>query len=236
MARSFWPFGRRRAASSAQEVTVGTSASYSIRASIEGLRLEGRPAGRAALLIPATATVVQFQVDAAKKPAPKPSAVHVLQMLTPQETGAILDDVQRIGSSIGWCARLARRTAPGAPRPARRALRGEGAAAPGPAPQQLRRPTADPSAPPSCTQERPRREPAHPGRAGAEPLEGIARFGACSPARARAHARALALRHAGAADRPTLLTLGPPPPARRRRCTGPSASSCYPSHAATTPS
>ena len=115
---TFWPFKRRGDAnkssspSQARELRIATSGSFSIKAPIEMLRVDGagsysQPARvRAALFTPGAATTLQFHADHNKKPGScaRASCVHALQMLTPAETSDVLDDVKRIGASIGWCA------------------------------------------------------------------------------------------------------------------------------------
>ena len=98
------------------ELRIATSGSFSIRASIETLKVEGvstytQPRVRAALLVPSTVTTVQFFGDGCKKPGPntRSSCVHVLQMFTPAETHSILQDAKGIGTSMGWYARAPKR-------------------------------------------------------------------------------------------------------------------------------
>jgi len=118
---SIWPFRRpaekNKAGSSppqhARELRIATNGSYSIRASIENLRVDGAGSYsqssrvRAALFVPTTSTTIQFHAEANKKPgsSARASCVHALQMFTPEETARILDDAKRIGSSIGWSDR-----------------------------------------------------------------------------------------------------------------------------------
>eukprot|EP00908_Phaeocystis_cordata_P019132 Transcript_30634.p1 GENE.Transcript_30634~~Transcript_30634.p1 ORF type:complete len:469 (-),score=106.64 Transcript_30634:227-1633(-) len=116
---TFWPFKRRGDAnkssspSQARELRIATSGSFSIKALIEMLRVDGagsysQPARvRAALFTPGAATTLQFHADHNKKPGScaRASCVHALQMLTPAETSDVLDDVKRIGASIGWSDR-----------------------------------------------------------------------------------------------------------------------------------
>jgi len=95
------------------ELRIATSGSFSIRATIEGLRVDGAGSYsqggrvRAALFVPSTCTTVQFHGDNVKKPAnnARASCVHVLQMFDPVETALILQDAQRIGAAIGWSDR-----------------------------------------------------------------------------------------------------------------------------------
>jgi len=95
------------------ELRIATSGSFSIRAMIETLRVDGAgsysQAGRvrAALFVPSTCTTVQFHGDNVKKPSSnaRSSCVHALQMFTPAETASILEDAIRIGASIGWSDR-----------------------------------------------------------------------------------------------------------------------------------
>jgi len=117
--QNIWPFSRRREDGKRDrhqppsELRIATSGSFSIRASIEPLRVEG--AGgyaqggrvRAALFVPSTMTTVQFHGDAVKKAtaAARSSCVHVLQMFTPSEASQILDDTKRIGVAVGWSDR-----------------------------------------------------------------------------------------------------------------------------------
>ena len=119
---SIWPFRRphdskkgvsNMSPSHAKELRIATSGSYSIRAAIESLRVDG--AGgyatggrvRAALFVPDLLTTIQFHAESSKKPgtAARASCVHVLQMFTPEETAALLEDAKRIGSAIGWSDR-----------------------------------------------------------------------------------------------------------------------------------
>lgn len=115
---NIWPFrkhpdGRKsQAPPVVKELRIATSGSYSIRASIEALRVDGAGsyshAGRvrAALFAPVGLTTIQFHADGNKKPggSPRASCVHVVQMFTPEETSTILDDAKRIGAAIGWWA------------------------------------------------------------------------------------------------------------------------------------
>ena len=114
---SLWPFRRISDGKKAQhgqpsELRIATSGSFSIRASIECLRVDGagtyaQPGRvRAALFVPSAATTVQFHGDGSSKKTganARSSCVHVLQMFTQAETASILDDVKRIGTTIGWC-------------------------------------------------------------------------------------------------------------------------------------
>ena len=115
---SFWPWRRsekKQAQTQASELRIATSGSFSIRAAIEHLKVDGagsyaQPGKvRAALFVPSTTTTVQFHGDGMKKPAPsaRSNCVHVLQMFTQAETASILDDAKRIGGTIGWCAAAA---------------------------------------------------------------------------------------------------------------------------------
>ena len=111
-----WPFrrsndgGKKAQSSQPSELRIATSGSFSIRATIECLRVDGagsyaQPGRvRAALFVPSTVTTVQFHADGSKKPGAnaRSSCVHVLQMFTATETAQILDDAKRIGTSIGW--------------------------------------------------------------------------------------------------------------------------------------
>jgi hypothetical protein len=105
--------GKKEKLPQPSELRIATSGSFSIRASIENLRVEGagsysQPGKvRAALFVPSTTTTVQFHGDGTKKLGPnaRSSCVHVLQMFTPAETASILDDARRIGGSIGWSDR-----------------------------------------------------------------------------------------------------------------------------------
>ena len=113
---SIWPFRRRNdhekksSPPLVRELRIATSGSYSIKANIENLRVDGAGSYatggkvRAALFAPHTLTTVQFHAESHKKPGTtaRASCVHVLQMFTPQETTAILDDAKRIGAAIGW--------------------------------------------------------------------------------------------------------------------------------------
>ena len=121
-----WPFRKTDTSKKAQssqpsELRIATSGSFSIRATIEQLRVDGagsyaQPGRvRAALFVPSTVTTVQFHGDGQKKPTSanaRSSCVHVLQMFTAAETANILDDAKRIGTAIGWCARAAPLTPP----------------------------------------------------------------------------------------------------------------------------
>jgi|Transcript_5818 hypothetical protein len=117
---NIWPFRRHSDGRKNQspplvkELRIATSGSYSIKASIEALRVDGAgsyaQAGRvrAALFAPLGLTTIQFHADSHKKPgmSARASCVHVVQMFTPVETTTILDDAKRIGAAIGWCATL----------------------------------------------------------------------------------------------------------------------------------
>ena len=114
---NIWPFRRHSDAKKNQsppvvkELRIATSGSYSIKASIEPLRVDGAGSYsqggrvRAALFAPLGLTTIQFHADSHKKAgvSARASCVHVLQMFTPVETTTILDDAKRIGAAIGWC-------------------------------------------------------------------------------------------------------------------------------------
>ena len=115
---SMWPFRRSTDGKKAQsgqpsELRIATSGSFSIRATIESLRVDGAGSyaqpgrARAALFVPTTVTTVQFHGDGTKKPGAnsRSSCVHVLQMFTAAETASILADAMRIGTTIGWSDR-----------------------------------------------------------------------------------------------------------------------------------
>jgi len=116
---SLWPFrrstaeGKKAQTQQPSELRIATSGSFSIRATIECLRVDGagsyaQPGRvRAALFVPSTVTTVQFHGDGQKKPGAnaRSSCVHVLQMFTAAETANILDDAKRIGTAIGWSDR-----------------------------------------------------------------------------------------------------------------------------------
>ena len=117
---NIWPFrrladGKKAGSSQPSELRIATSGSFSIRASIENLKVDGAGSYsnpgrvRAALFVPSTVTTVQFHGDANKKPGPnaRSQCVHVLQMFTAGETKSILDDALRIGTTIGWCVHRA---------------------------------------------------------------------------------------------------------------------------------
>ena len=115
---SIWPFRRsdnKKSSSNAsqahaRELRIATSGSYSMRAAIETLRVDGTGGYattgrlRAALFVPDLLTTIQFHAENNKKPSAsaRASCVHVLQLFTPQETATILEDAKRIGSAIGW--------------------------------------------------------------------------------------------------------------------------------------
>ena len=118
-----WPFRRSTEAKKDKErlpseLRIATSGSFSIRATVETLKVDGagsyaQPGKvRAALFVPTTVTTVQFYGDGQKRPGAnaRSSCVHVLQMFTQAETASILDDAKRIGGSIGWCAPAAARS------------------------------------------------------------------------------------------------------------------------------
>lgn len=111
-----WPFKRdakKEKLPPPSELRIATSGSFSIRAGIENLRVDGagsysQPGRvRAALFVPSTTTTVQFHGDGTKRLGAnaRSSCVHVLQMFTPEETASILDDAKRIGGTIGWSDR-----------------------------------------------------------------------------------------------------------------------------------
>ena len=116
---SIWPFrrrsdGPRQAPPLVKELRIATSAQYSIKASIESLRVDGAGSHanggrvRAALFSPLELTTIHFHTEEQKKqgnPSARASALHVLQMFTPAETASILDDAKRIGAAIGWSDR-----------------------------------------------------------------------------------------------------------------------------------
>ena len=95
------------------ELRIATSGSFSIRATVENLKVDGAGSYsqggrvRAALFVPATMTTVHFQGDGVKKPtaATRSNCVHVVQMFTPEETSSVLADAERIGTAIGWSDR-----------------------------------------------------------------------------------------------------------------------------------
>jgi hypothetical protein len=115
---NIWPFRRHSDGRKNQnpplvkELRIATSGSYSIKAAVESLRVDGAGSYsqggrvRAALFSPLSLTTIQFHADNHKKPgvSARASCVHVVQMFTPSETTAILDDAKRIGTVIGWCA------------------------------------------------------------------------------------------------------------------------------------
>ena len=115
-----WPWRRREDASKNKEkhwpseLRIATNGSFSIRASVECLRVDGAgsysQAGRvrAALFVPSTCTTVQFHGDNVKRPSSssaRSSYVHVLQLLTEAETAGVLADAKHIGDTIGWSDR-----------------------------------------------------------------------------------------------------------------------------------
>jgi hypothetical protein len=94
------------------ELRIATSGSFSIRATVKELKIDGPTSHtrvRAALFVPTTCTTLQFQSDGAarKKPSAntRTSCVHVVPMFTPVETANLLDDAIRIGTAIGWSDR-----------------------------------------------------------------------------------------------------------------------------------
>jgi len=117
---NIWPFrrssdGKRNGQNPplVKELRIATSGSYSIKASIEALRVDGAGSYaqggrvRAALFSPLGLTTVQFHADGHKKPgvSARASCVHVVQLFTAAETSTLLDDAKRIGGSIGWSDR-----------------------------------------------------------------------------------------------------------------------------------
>ena len=113
---SCWPSKMRQQESAqAHELRIATSGSLSINALVELLRVDGgggvasQPArARAAIFAPGAATTIQFHPsDPGQKPGAcaRASCVHALRLLTPEQTTAVLDDVKRIGESIGWSSR-----------------------------------------------------------------------------------------------------------------------------------
>lgn len=113
----FWPFRRSAEKKDVKErqpseLRIATSGSFSIRATVEQLKVDGagsyaQPGKvRAALFVPSTVTTVQFHGDGQKRPGAnaRSSCVHVVQMFSQAETANILADAMRIGGSIGWCA------------------------------------------------------------------------------------------------------------------------------------
>ena len=114
---SLWPFRRPAEKKSgpspqnhARELRIATSGAYSIRASIEGMRIDGAGSYsqsgrvRAALFVPSTSTTVQFHAEHHKKhgSSARASCVHALQLFTREEAACLLQDVKRVGCSIGW--------------------------------------------------------------------------------------------------------------------------------------
>ena len=111
---SCWPSKmRQQEAAQAHQLRIATSSSFSINALVELLRVGGgrgasQPARvRAAVFAPGAATTLQFHVGPSQKPGTcaRASCVHALRLLTPEQTTAVLDDVKRIGESIGWSDR-----------------------------------------------------------------------------------------------------------------------------------
>jgi len=116
---NIWPFRRHSDGRKNQnpplvkELRIATSGSYSIKASIEALRVDGAGSYsqggrvRAALFSPMGLTTVQFHADGHKKPgvSARASCVHVVQLFTHSEAASILDDAKRIGAAIGWSDR-----------------------------------------------------------------------------------------------------------------------------------
>ena len=104
---------RQQEAAQAHELRIATSSSFSINALVELLRVGGgrgasQPAPvRAAVFAPGVATTLQFHAGPSQKPGTcaRASCVHALRLLTPEQTTAVLDDVKRIGESIGWSDR-----------------------------------------------------------------------------------------------------------------------------------
>ena len=114
---SFWPGRvRKQEASRAHELRIATSGSSSINALVELVSgsVASQPARRvrAAIFAPGAATTLEFDAPDPAKPSQKlgtcargASCVHALRLLTPEQTTVILDDVKRIGESIGWSDR-----------------------------------------------------------------------------------------------------------------------------------
>jgi len=113
-----WPFRRSAEKKDVKErqpseLRIATSGSFSIRATVEQLKVDGagsyaQPGKvRAALFVPSTVTTVQFHGDGQKRPGAnaRSSCVHVVQMFSQAETANILADAMRIGGSIGWSDR-----------------------------------------------------------------------------------------------------------------------------------
>eukprot|EP00322_Chrysochromulina_rotalis_P023036 CAMPEP_0115852198 /NCGR_PEP_ID=MMETSP0287-20121206/12872_1 /TAXON_ID=412157 /ORGANISM="Chrysochromulina rotalis, Strain UIO044" /LENGTH=619 /DNA_ID=CAMNT_0003306251 /DNA_START=123 /DNA_END=1982 /DNA_ORIENTATION=- len=118
MALSLWPWRRRDDSRSKDkqppaELRIATSGSFSIRASVESLRVDGAgsysQAGRvrAALFVPSTCTTVLFHGDNVRRASSsaRSSSLHVLRMLTEEQTASVLTDAKRIGDAIGWSDR-----------------------------------------------------------------------------------------------------------------------------------
>ena len=114
---SFWPGRvRKQEASRAHELRIATSGSSSINALVELVSgsVASQPARRvrAAIFAPGAATTLEFDAPDPAKPSQKlgtcargASCVHALRLLTPEQTTVVLDDVKRIGESIGWSDR-----------------------------------------------------------------------------------------------------------------------------------
>lgn len=117
---SIWPFRRpaeKKGSTSpqnhARELRIATSGAYSIRATTEGTRIDGAGSYsqsgrvRAALFVPSTSTTVQFHAEHHKKhgSSARASCVHALQLFTREESATLLQDVKRVGCSIGWSDR-----------------------------------------------------------------------------------------------------------------------------------
>ena len=99
---SLWPFrrsgdGKKSQSQQPSELRIATSGSFSIRASVETLKVDGAGSYsqqgrvRAALFVPSTVTTVQFHGEGSKKPTAnaRSSCVHVLQMFSAEETAQI---------------------------------------------------------------------------------------------------------------------------------------------------
>lgn len=118
---SFWPSRvRKQETARAHELRIATSGSSSINALVElvGGGVASQPAHRvvrAAIFAPGAATTLEFDAPGPAEPSRKlgtcargergASCVHALRLLTPEQTTAVLDDVKRIGESIGWSDR-----------------------------------------------------------------------------------------------------------------------------------
>jgi len=104
----------KKSSKDCRELRIATSGSYSIRAAIESLRVDGAGSFsqngrvRAAVFVPTMSTTIQFHAEAPKKSGPyggRASCVHTLQMFSAEDTKFILDDAKQIGTSIGWSDR-----------------------------------------------------------------------------------------------------------------------------------